>query len=102
LRPGGRLVLTTWDYDRQPEGRPPQVEDHRPLLEDAGFDVDAYEETREWRERQYGTTDRLLSMVDAIAAETGEDAEELRTGLQEMRASMDCMRRRVLNVAGRR
>src|SRR5689334_21977563 len=22
LRPGGRLVLTTWDYSRQPEGRP--------------------------------------------------------------------------------
>jgi ubiquinone/menaquinone biosynthesis C-methylase UbiE len=23
LRPGGRLVLTTWDYHRQPQGRPP-------------------------------------------------------------------------------
>jgi len=22
LRPGGRLVLTTWDHSRQPEGRP--------------------------------------------------------------------------------
>jgi ubiquinone/menaquinone biosynthesis C-methylase UbiE len=32
LRPGRRLVLTTWDYSRQPEGRPPQVADHRPLL----------------------------------------------------------------------
>ena len=35
LRPGARLVLTTWDYDRQPDGRPPQVDDHRPLLQDA-------------------------------------------------------------------
>ena len=37
LRPGGRLVLTSWDYHRQPAGRPPQVGDHRPLLEAAGF-----------------------------------------------------------------
>lgn len=31
LRPGGRLAATTWDYHRQPAGRPPQVDDHRPL-----------------------------------------------------------------------
>src|SRR4051794_12327463 len=32
LRPGGRLVATTWDYKTQPTGRPPQLADHRPLL----------------------------------------------------------------------
>lgn len=102
LRPGGRLVLTTWDYNRQPEGRPPQVKDHRPLLHDAGFDVDAYEETIDWRTRQYGTTDLLLTMVEDLAAESGEDPDELRAGLQEMRSSMDCMRQRVLIVAASR
>jgi len=102
LRPGARLVLTTWDYDRQPDGRPPQLDDHRPLLQDAGFDVDAYEETVDWRGRQYGTTDRLLTMVDALAAESGADPDDIRAGLQEMRTSMDCMRRRVLIVAARR
>ena len=37
IKPGGRVVMTTWDYHRQPTGRPPQVPDHRPLLEQAGF-----------------------------------------------------------------
>jgi SAM-dependent methyltransferase len=101
LRPGGRLVLTSWDFDRQPAGRPPQVEDHRPLLEAAGFTVDAYEETPRWRELQYGTTDGLLGSADELAAESGEDLAQLRADLEEMRASLDCMRRRVLVVATR-
>src|SRR5205823_1013639 len=45
LRPGGRLVFTTWDYHSQPEGRPPQVDDHRPLLASTGFALLAYDET---------------------------------------------------------
>ena len=36
LRPGGRLCLTSWDYHRQPVGRPPQVPDHRPVAVAAG------------------------------------------------------------------
>lgn len=102
LRPGGRVVMTTWDYARQPVGRPPQVADHRPLLETAGFAVEAYEETPRWREYQYGTTDALLAAVDALARESGEDPDEVRAGLTEMRASIDCMTRRVLIVAERR
>ena len=50
LRPGGRLVLTTWDYHTQPVGRPPQVPDHRPLLDRAGFRVLAYDDTPGWSE----------------------------------------------------
>ena len=37
LRPGGRLVMTTWDYHRQPDDRPRQVADHRPLFRAAGL-----------------------------------------------------------------
>jgi SAM-dependent methyltransferase len=51
VRPGGRLVFTTFDYSAQPAGRPPQVGDHRPLLEEAGFDVLAYDETDDWHHR---------------------------------------------------
>jgi ubiquinone/menaquinone biosynthesis C-methylase UbiE len=36
LRSGGRLVITSWDYHRQAEGRPPQVADHRVLLTGSG------------------------------------------------------------------
>ena len=54
LRPGGRLVLTSWDYHSQPVGRPPQVPDHRPLAEAAGFDILAYDTTDRWRDSTSG------------------------------------------------
>jgi len=101
LRPGGRLVFTSWDYDRQPVGRPPQVHDHRPLLEAAGFTVLTYEETVDWRERQTREYHLLLERVDELAAASGEDREELRAGLLEMQATQECMIRRVLAVAER-
>ena len=37
LRPGGRVAMTSWDYHSQPRNRPPQIADHRPLAENAGF-----------------------------------------------------------------
>ena len=101
LRPGGRLVLTTWDYHSQPAGRPPQVPDHRPLLGAAGFDVLAYEETTDWRQRQFRTTDGLIGAVDELAAETGEDRDELEADLREMRDTNGTMIARRLIVAER-
>jgi SAM-dependent methyltransferase len=101
LRPGGRLVMTTWDYHTQPENRPPQVDDHRPLLEAAGFVVERYDDTVDWEARQRHTTDGLLAHVDELAAESGEPVEELRAGIAEMAATTDCMIRRVLIVARR-
>ena len=101
LRPGGRLVMTTWDYHSQPPGRPPQVADHRLLLEAAGFEISAYEETVDWRERQLRTTDGLIAAVDEFAAEVGEDRDELEAGLREMRATDESMIARRLVVAVR-
>jgi len=102
LRPGGRLVLTTWDYHSQPKGRPPQLPDHRPLLDAAGFEVLAYEDTVDWRQRELGTNDGLLAAVDELAAESGEDPSDLAAALQEMRQSMDATIARRLIVAHRR
>lgn len=101
LRPGGRLVFTSWDYDRQPVGRPPQVRDHRPLLEAAGLTVLTYEETVDWRERQTRVHHLLLERVDELAAASAEDRDELRADLLEMHATQECMIRRVLAVAER-
>jgi ubiquinone/menaquinone biosynthesis C-methylase UbiE len=101
LRPGGRLLVTTWDYHSQPQGRPPQVSDHRPLLGAAGFVLLTYEETTEWRQRQLRTTDSLLAAVEELAAETGEDREELEADLREMRATDATMIARRLIVAER-
>jgi hypothetical protein len=99
LKPGARLVNTTWDYDRQPIGRPPQVPDHRPLLEDAGFSVIAYDEPEGWRSSQTRLDELLIEAVDELAEESGMSKEELRASLEEMHATLECVIRRVFAVA---
>jgi SAM-dependent methyltransferase len=102
LVPGGRLVLTTWDYHSQPIGRPPQVADHRPLLDEAGFDLVSYEETEAWRERLERIDEALMAAFEELAAESGEDPEAVRADLAEKKATIACMTRRVLMIAERR
>ena len=102
LVPGGRLVLTSWDYHRQPAGRPAQVADHRPLLDQAGFDVLSYEETRAWRDRQQQTGQALLAAAHELAAESGDDPAHLRARIAEMNATLASVSRRVLVIAQRR
>jgi len=99
IRDGGWLVFTSWDYHRQPVGRPPQVDDHRPLLTATGFDVLAYEETDDWRRRISETVAGLLESVDELAAESGDDVTRPRSQLEEMQATIEAMTRRVLVVA---
>jgi ubiquinone/menaquinone biosynthesis C-methylase UbiE len=99
VRPGGRLVFTSWDYHCQPVGRPPQVEHHGPLLTAAGFDVLAYEETADWRRRVTETTAGLIESVEELAAESGDDVAETRAQLEEMETTTDAMTRRILVVA---
>jgi SAM-dependent methyltransferase len=96
---GGRLCLTSWDYHRQPEGRPPQVPDHRPLAEAAGFRIVAYDETVRWRAHAEATGAGLLAAVEELAAETGADVEEEREGVEEMNATYEAMTRRFFLVA---
>jgi ubiquinone/menaquinone biosynthesis C-methylase UbiE len=102
LVPGGRLVLTSWDYHSQPAGRPAQVADHRPLLGQAGFDVIGYEETQAWRERQQQTGEALLDAARELAAESGGQATQHRARIAEMNAALASVIRRVLIIAQRR
>lgn len=102
LVPGGQLVLTSWDYHRQPAGRPAQVADHRPLLDQAGFDVIGYEETQAWHSRQQQTGAALLAAADELAAESGGQAAQTRSRIAEMNATLASVVRRVLVIAQRR
>jgi SAM-dependent methyltransferase len=99
LRPGGRLVMTSWDYHRQPVGRPPQVPDHRPPAEAAGFEVVAYDTTEQWREREELIAEGLLEAVAELAAESGETIDKVRADVLEMNATIECMIRRIFLVA---
>lgn len=101
LRPGGRLAMTSWDYHTQPANRPPQVDDHRPLAEAAGLTVVSYEETVDWHRRCVVFADFLIEHVAELAAESGTPVDQVRAGLADMRATMDCMSRRFLLVAVR-
>ena len=101
LRSGGRLTLSTWDYEGQPKGRPPQVRDHRPLLAAAGLKLLAYDETPDWQRRQRETDRLLMDSADELAAEEGAPVEQVRAGLAEMAATVDTMIRRVLMIAER-
>jgi SAM-dependent methyltransferase len=101
LRPGGRLVLTTWDYSSPPPGRPPQVADHRPLLRPAGLRLVAYEETADWRFRVEATTAGLIAAVDELAADENVPRDDLLVELEEMQAAATVMLRRILLVAER-
>ena len=99
LRTGGRLVLTSWDYHAQPAGRPPQVPDHRPIAQAAGFAIIAYADTEDWPNRMRGTTLGLLDAVDELAREDGEPVAEVRADLEQMLANLDTLTRRFLLVA---
>jgi ubiquinone/menaquinone biosynthesis C-methylase UbiE len=99
LRPAARLVFTSCDYHRQPAGRPPQVGDHRPLLDAAGFEVLAYEETDDWHRRISDTTAGLLENAAELAMESGQDVETTTEQLREMEATIKCISRRILVVA---
>jgi ubiquinone/menaquinone biosynthesis C-methylase UbiE len=101
MLPGGRLVLTSWDYHSQPAGRPAQVADHRPLLAQAGFEVVGYEETEAWRDRQERTGQALLAAAAELAAESGGTAAQCRARISEMNASLASVIRRVLVIAQR-
>ena len=40
VKPGARFVFTNWDRDLSPPHTPPPVNDHRPLLHEAGFAIE--------------------------------------------------------------
>lgn len=107
LRPGGRLVCTTWESRLPLPGLPPQAADYQPYLKAAGFETLVYEETPDWERRQRGVYAGVLAAQEALFQEQGEAAgfmigeASLATGLMD---GVDYLAqaRRVLIVAERR
>jgi ubiquinone/menaquinone biosynthesis C-methylase UbiE len=100
LRPGARFALTTWDFNRQPTDRPPQVDDHRPMLEETGFTVEMYEETQDWERRMRSTSEAIIAARDDLVEERGPDAaeEDIDWETRTLEAIAD-LRRRVMITA---
>jgi ubiquinone/menaquinone biosynthesis C-methylase UbiE len=79
LKPNGRLAFTAFEVhpDRVADlavlGDDP-VSDYRPLLEGAGFAIDAYDETPGWSERVAAAYEAILESAPALTSEMGADA----------------------------
>ena len=65
-------------------------------------EVEVYDETVDWDQRQRAIAERLLDSVHELANESGEDPDELRQAIEEMAATQETMSRRVVIVARRR
>jgi SAM-dependent methyltransferase len=79
LRPGGRLAFIAFEVDpASVQGIPvfgvDPIPDYLPLLELAGFAIEAYEETLGWRDRVPAAFGAIVEAHDALAAEMGEQA----------------------------
>jgi SAM-dependent methyltransferase len=106
LRPGGRVAIVCFEVDPSKVTGVPvlgvdPIPDYSPLLESAGFAVEAYEETPGWESRVYGTFGALVDASDALVADIGERAAASALAEAMLTVQMKPYPRRVL-VVGRR
>ena len=80
LKPGGRFVGTTWELRAESaalsggssSARPPSAFDEYPsAFRDAGFTIEVYEETRNWRSLLTNALGALVASEDAVRKEVG-------------------------------
>jgi SAM-dependent methyltransferase len=79
LHPGGRLAVVAFEVDPTRVAGIPvlggdPVPDYRPLLEAAGFELTAYEETPGWEDRVYGAFQAVVDSAEQLTDEMGETA----------------------------
>jgi SAM-dependent methyltransferase len=73
LKPGARFVFTNWDWDLSPPGYPLPLDDHRPLLETAGFDVEAYDVQADAERLRRAYWERMVAAEQDLLREIGEE-----------------------------
>jgi ubiquinone/menaquinone biosynthesis C-methylase UbiE len=106
LRPGGRFVFTAFELDPDRVSGLPvlgedPVSDYKPLLEAAGFAIDAYEETPGWPEPMRSAYQALLDAKDALIDEMGQMAVTALFSELTLTLEREPYRRRVLAIATR-
>jgi len=104
LRAGGRLVYTAYELDRGRAANMPvlgvdPVEDYRPVLAEAGFRIEIYEEVPGWPEPMTTTYSTILDAREALTREMGEAAVGALFWEMSMTLQQQPYRRRVLVAA---
>ncbi len=108
LKPGASLVFTDWERDLSPPGYPAPVNDHRPLLEAARFEIELHQlrpgadaMRRTFYEKMLDYQAELLLVMDQKTAESNLREAKAWLGLLD---GVDYMKhsRRVLIAAGKR
>lgn len=106
LRPGGRFAFIAFEVEPSKVAGLPvlgvdPVRDYVPLLEAAGFRIDAYEETPGWEKRVYAAFGAIIDASDVLAAEMGADAAAGAVAEALLTVEVKPYPRRVLAVASR-
>jgi SAM-dependent methyltransferase len=106
LAPGGRLGIVCFEVDPAKAAGLPvlgvdPIPDYAPLLEAAGFTIDAYEETAGWEDRVYTTFAAIVDANDTLVAEMGERAAAGAVAEAILTVQMKPYPRRVMFVATR-
>jgi SAM-dependent methyltransferase len=107
LRPGGRLLLTGFEVDPSKVAGFPvlgldPVDDFDPLLAEAGFALERYEESDQWYERLLASYQAVLDEAAALTTELGERGYAPLALEASTTLGFEPYRRRVLVVATRR
>ncbi|MBI5287733.1 MAG: class I SAM-dependent methyltransferase [Chloroflexi bacterium] len=106
LRPGGRLVFAAFELEPERVAGLPvlgddPVADYRPLMQEAGFTVDACDEVPGWLDALTAAYAAVLEAGNALTAEMGAAATAALLGEITLTLQIRPYRRRVLAIATR-
>ena len=101
LRAGGRFGFTSWEQSGYSERlNAPQLDDYRPILTQAGFDVEIYEEPLNWQRQQRAVLELIIEPESELNAEGPADSSRF---LGMARGALnDLPSRRYVFAVGRR
>jgi SAM-dependent methyltransferase len=104
LRPGGRFVFTAFELDPERAAGLPVLgadpeDNYIPPLEEAGFEVNAYDEMPGWPEPMVSTYRAVMAARTALAEEMGDVAVNALSAELSLTLERQPYRRRVMAVA---
>src|SRR6266545_5153546 len=104
LKPAARLVLTTWERDKPSRVVQPSreaVADYRPLIEHAGLEIEVYEESRDWKDRNRAFHEHIIAARSELRIELGDGSADTMMHIARQSLAEIDERRRVFAVARR-